>query len=297
MRAVLVDGTDALLGAVREIVEQGQPDLGQRVLDAMGTLAAQLAYPPLSARNDETWAAIASARDDHRRAADVLERSYYASRAVGDDSDALLAVAALIAKAAGPLHDHALADRWIGIARADATRRPDTDGAAEVYGAIASVELAWGDAAAAVDDARRAAELARTSSGPDSSAYDHAIGMLAIALDTSGRHREALPYYDQEIAAIQRRYGKDSPALLDVVQNEALALSDLGESARAFERAAWAAEDRRRLARSVAGDRRQRLPQPRRGARERARAGPGDRGARARGGVLRRPTATTTATS
>ncbi|HTJ41954.1 MAG TPA: protein kinase [Kofleriaceae bacterium] len=240
VRGALIDSSEGLLHVVSALADGGHPDLAEQLLDRIGSLPAHLDYTPIQSLGASARAQVAMARGDYRRAADVLEQDYYASRAAGDDDDALTAIAQLLGLAAGKLGDQALATRWIGIARADAQRRKDTDAAGIVFVSIAAVEVSWGDAAAAVDDARAGVELLRKTDGEANPQYAHAVGLLAIALDSAGRHREALPFYDQQLAHLQRWYGHDNPALIDTVQNEALALSDLGETPRALERARWA---------------------------------------------------------
>src|SRR5262249_30899415 len=139
-RLALVQGVEALILVVDPLLAGERADLAARTIERLGVLPFQLGYPPVASRTRHALASIAEARGDHPRAVALLEQDYYASRAAGDDADALEAAGSLINVAADSMGARALAERWIGIARADIERRPASESAAQVLSSIAQYE-------------------------------------------------------------------------------------------------------------------------------------------------------------
>lgn len=172
-------------------------------------------------------------RHDLERAAEDLERAYFAALEAESFHDAIVAASVLVLLHGWGNADIAEAQVWAGHARAALERRPDEAAEAGLASSEAVLHLNTGDFARAIERAHEALALHEVVGGPRSPGTASARNILANALFRSGRQAEGLQQIRQAVADLEATLGPYHPDVAMALGNLGTALGATGDYAQA----------------------------------------------------------------
>jgi tetratricopeptide (TPR) repeat protein/predicted Ser/Thr protein kinase len=191
-------------------------------------------WAPIAARARWLAGQLAMLDGTRESAATLLREAYFTARAAGDDETAALVAMSLAYLDGFSRHERGLAEIWLDHATADIRR-----GAAPPRSAIAievtraQILQAAGDPDAAVVALERGLEMIEQAEQPTLSRLNLQYE-LAAALDTAGRHSDALAVYDTLVTEATSAFGAGSQRVAMLHNNRGLAHYYLGDYAAAI---------------------------------------------------------------
>lgn len=142
---------DSLAGA-RALERAGRYDEALERLERGHAAVERVGYAPLLVEFDVQRGRLLAAKGDAAGAAVALEGAYYAARALGHDSEAILASTSIVPTLGNGLNDFAAAERWLRLAGAEIRNAGTPDQEADLLYATSAVRHARGDYAGALKD-------------------------------------------------------------------------------------------------------------------------------------------------